>query len=156
MALHEHCISEAILCDLEPADKEDAIRQLVDALVEANAFSTRKGNAIAKEVIERERQASTGIGSGVAIPHARTKAVDRVMLSFGRVEGGFDFAATDGRKVQVMCLLLTPADAADEHLSAMKSIVAIVRDNYQCKRLIGCTTPESFVGLLKELDGVKS
>jgi len=156
MALHDQCIPEAFLCDLEPADKEDAIRQLVDALVGADVFTTRKGNAIAKEVIERERQASTGIGSGVAIPHARTKAVDRVILTFGRVAGGFDFAATDGRKVSVICLLLTPAAAADDHLAAMKSIVAIVRDNYQCKRLIGCKTPESFIGLLKELDGVKS
>ena len=140
MALHDQCIPEAFLCDLEPADKEDAIRQLVDALVGADVFTTRKGNAIAKEVI----------------PHARTKAVDRVILTFGRVAGGFDFAATDGRKVNVICLLLTPAAAADDHLAAMKSIVAIVRDNYQCKRLIGCKTPESFIGLLKELDGVKS
>jgi len=156
MALHQYCIQEAILCDLEPADKEDAIRQMVDALVEAKALTAKKGNAIAKEVIERERQASTGIGGGVGIPHARTKLVDRVVLSFGRVPDGFDFAATDGEKVRVVALLLTPRDSTDDHLAAMRAIVGIVRDNYQCKRLIGCKTPESFVGLLKERDGVKS
>jgi len=156
MGLHQHCIQEAILCDLEPADKEDAIRQLIDALVAADVLTTRKGNAIAKEVIERERQASTGIGGGVGIPHARTKGVDRVVLTFGRVPDGFDFAAVDGERVRVIVLLLSPADAAEDHLAAMKSIVGIVRDNYQCKRLIGCKTADSFIDLLKELDGVKS
>ena len=156
MALHEYCIPEAILIDLEPADKEDAIRQLIDALVKAKALTAKKGNAIATEVVERERQASTGIGGGVGIPHARSSHVDKVMLSFGRVPGGFDFAATDGEKVRVVALLLSPTEATDEHLAAMKAIVSIVRDSYQCKRLIGCTSPASFVDLLKELDGVKS
>jgi len=156
MALHEHCIPEAILCDLEASDKEDAILQMVYALVEAGALGPKKGKAIGKEIIERERQATTGIGNGVGIPHARSEHVDRILLSFGRVDEGLDYAAVDGRRVRVLVLLISPKDATDEHLSAMKSIVGIVRDGYQCKRLIGCRSPESFVDLLKELDGVKS
>ena len=154
MTLHEHCISDAIICDLEPADKEDAIRQLVDSLVEAKALDAKQGTAICKEIIERERKASTGIGNGVGIPHARSKHVDRVIMTFGRIDGGFDFAATDGQRVKVLCLLITPKDSTDEHLAAMKGIVGIVRDSYQCKRLVGCKSAESFVDLLRELDGV--
>ena len=154
MSLHEYCIPEAILCDLEPADKEDAIRQLVDALVEAKALDAKQATAINKEIIERERKASTGIGNGVGIPHARSAHVDHVILSFGRIQGGFDFAATDGQRVRVLALLITPKAATDEHLAVMKGIVGIVRDNYQCKRLLGCKTAESFVDLLRELGGV--
>ncbi|MHC4952685.1 MAG: PTS sugar transporter subunit IIA [Planctomycetota bacterium] len=156
MALHEYCIPESILCDLEPADKEDAIRQMIDALVVAKALTAKSGTAIGKEVIERERQASTGIGNGVGIPHARTDLVKKVVLTFARVPDGFDYAATDGQRVRILCLLLSPKSATNEHLAAMKSIVSIVRDNYQCKRLIGCKSPESFIDLLRELDGVKS
>ena len=156
MALHEYCIPEAILCDLEPADKEDAIRQLIDSLVAAKALTAKNGTAIGKEVIERERQASTGIGNGVGIPHARTELVDKFVLTFGRIPDGFDYAATDGQRVRVLCLLLSPKSATDDHLATMKAIVNIVRDNYQCKRLIGCKTAESFIDLLRELDGVKS
>ena len=129
MALHEYCIPKAILPELEAADKEDAIRQLIDALVDAKALTRKKGDAIAKEIIDRERQATTGIGNGVGIPHARSK------------------------HVKVLVLLVSPKDDTDEHLAAMKSIVNIVRDGYQCKRLIGCRSAESFVDLLKELDG---
>jgi mannitol/fructose-specific phosphotransferase system IIA component (Ntr-type) len=156
MALHEYCIPKAILPDLEAADKEDAIRQLVDALVEAKALTEKKGKAVCKEILERERQATTGIGTGVGIPHARSSHVDKILLTFGRVDEGLDYAAVDGARVRVLVLLISPKDATDEHLAAMKSIVGIVRDSYQCKRLIGCRSAESFVDLLKELDGVKS
>lgn len=156
MALHDYCIPQAILPDLEAADKEDAIRQLVDALVEAKALTAKKAAAVSKEIIERERQATTGIGNGVGIPHARSENVDRILLTFGRVEDGVDYAAVDAQPVRVLALLISPKDATDEHLAAMKSIVGIVRDGYQCKRLIGCRSADSFVDLLKELDGVKS
>lgn len=156
MALHEYCTPEAILPDLDAADKEDAIRQLIDALVASKALTAKQGTAIGKEIIDRERQATTGIGNGVGIPHARSKHVDRVFLSFGRIDTGIDYAAVDGERVRVLVLLISPKDSTDEHLAAMKAIVGIVRDGYQCKRLIGCKTAESFVDLLKELDGVKS
>jgi len=156
MALHEYCIPQAILPDLDAADKEDAIRQLVDALVEAKALTAKKAAAVSKEIIERERQATTGIGNGVGIPHARSENVDRILLTFGRVEDGVDYAAVDAQPVRVLALLISPKDATDEHLAAMKGIVGIVRDGYQCKRLIGCRSADSFVDLLKELDGVKS
>ena len=156
MALHEYCIPDAILCDLDAADKEDAIRQLVDALVASKALTAKKGTAIAKEIIDRERQATTGIGNGVGIPHARSGNVDKVLLSFGRIDGGIDYSAVDGERVRVLVLLISPKKATDEHLAAMKSIVGIVRDGYQCKRLVGCKSAESFVDLLRELDGVKS
>jgi mannitol/fructose-specific phosphotransferase system IIA component (Ntr-type) len=156
MALHEYCIPKAILPDLDAADKEDAIHQLIDALVDAKALTRKKADAIGKEIIDRERQATTGIGNGVGIPHARSKHVDKILLSFGRIEEGLDYAAVDGSRVRVLVLLISPKDATDEHLAAMKSIVNIVRDGYQCKRLIGCRSAASFVDLLKELDGVKS
>ncbi|MHC4938804.1 MAG: PTS sugar transporter subunit IIA [Planctomycetota bacterium] len=156
MALHEYCIPGAILPELEAADKEDAIRQMVDALVSAKALTAKKADAIGKEIIERERQATTGIGNGVGIPHARSDNVDKIILTFGRVDTGIDYAAVDGERVRVLVLLVSPKDATDEHLAAMKSIVGIIRDGYQCKRLIGCRSAESFVDLLKELDGVKS
>ena len=154
MALHEYCVPEAILCDLEASDKEDAIHQMVDALVKAKALTKKKGEAVMAEVIGRERQATTGIGNGVGIPHARTDEVKKVILTFGRIPEGIDYAAVDGGRVRVMALLLSPKSATEEHLAAMKSLVSIVRDGYQCKRLVGCPTAESFVDLLKELDGV--
>jgi len=151
MALSEHLVKDAILCDLEVADKEDAIRQLVDALVAAKAIPKTRASAVAEEIISRERSATTGIGGGVAVPHARSEQVKSLILAIGRVPGGLEFGAVDGDKVRVIVLLLSPKGDRDLHLKAMKSVVQIVRDPYQCKRLLGCSTAESFIDLLSEL-----
>ncbi len=151
--LHECVRAEAILCQLEAGDKEDAIGQLIDALVLAKTLTKPKAAKVRAEVLEREAQASTGIGRGVGIPHAKSEQVKGVLLAIGRIPGGIDFGAVDGERVRIVLLLVSPASDNDAHLAAMRKIVGIVRDSYQCKRLLGCTTPESFLGLLKELDG---
>ena len=151
MALAEYCVKDAILTDIEVADKEDALRQLVDALAAAKAVPKAKRNAVADEIIERERQATTGIGSGVGVPHARSDHVKQIALAIARVPEGIDYGAVDGERVRVMLLLISPKAQHEAHLAAMKAIVQIVRDSYQCKRLLGCSTPESFVDLLAEL-----
>jgi len=153
MSLREYASPEAILCDLEASGKEDAVRQLVDALVEAKSVPKTKGSAIYKEVIERERQATTGIGKGIGIPHARSAHAKRVALAIGRVPAGMDFGAVDGERVRVILLLISPKEATDEHLAAMKKIVSIARDAYQRARLTSCNTPESFLELLAEIGG---
>lgn len=152
MALREYCNPDAILCDLEAGDKEDALRQLVDALAEAKLIPKTKASSIRKEIIERERQATTGIGHGVGVPHARSSNVKHIAIAIGKVPGGINFGAVDGERVKVILLLVSPVDKTDEHLKAMKSIVSLVRDPYNCKRLLGCTTPQSFLDLFEELD----
>lgn len=151
MGLAQHIVKDAILCDLEVVDKEDAICQLVDALVAAKAIPKTKASAVAEEIISRERSATTGIGSGVGVPHARSEQVKSLILAIGRVPGGLEFGAVDGDKVKVIVLLLSPKADRELHLGAMKSIVSIVRDPYQCKRLLGCSTPVSFLDLLDEI-----
>ena len=125
----------------------------MDALAVAKAIPKTKSGMIRDEIIERERQATTGIGKGVGIPHARSAHAKNLVLAVGRVPEGIPFGAVDGERVRVILLLVSPQDHTEEHLAAMKSIVKIVRDPYQCKRLHGCRTPDSFVDLFAELDG---
>jgi mannitol/fructose-specific phosphotransferase system IIA component (Ntr-type) len=155
MSLRDYCNPDAILCELEAADKEDAIRQLVDVLVEAKSVPKTKGSLIYREVIERERQASTGIGKGIGIPHARSQHAKKISMAIGLTGSGIDFSAVDGERVRVILLLVSPKDNTDEHLAAMKEIVTIARDAYQRQRLLGCRSPESFLELLAEIGGQK-
>ncbi len=153
MLLHECVRAEAILCQLEAADKDDALTQLVDALVVAKALTRAKATKVRAEVFEREAQGSTGIGRGVGIPHAKSEHVKSLLMAIGRIPGGIDFGAVDGERVRIVVLIISPLSDPAAHLAAMQKVVGIVRDAYQCKRLLGCTTPASFLGLLKELDG---
>jgi len=152
MALRDYCSPDAIDCDLDAADKEDALRQLVDLLAASGAFPKTKISTIRNDIIERERRASTGIGNGVGVPHARTGAVKKIALAIGRVPDGIDFGAVDGDRVRVILLMVSPEDSTDEHLAAMKAIVTMVRDPYQCRRLLSCESPESFLDLIEEND----
>lgn len=156
MTLKDYCVAGAILPNLDAADKEDAIRQLIGALAAAKAIPKAKTEAILKEVVERERQATTGIGRGVGVPHARSAHVKQIVLAIGRVPRGVEFGAVDGERVKVVMLLISPKEGNAEHLAAMKSIVAIARDPYQRQRLISCGTAESFLDLLTEIGGPKA
>ena len=153
MRLSDYCKPKAVLPDLEVVDKEDAIRQLVSALVSARVIKKPLSSKILDEILAREGQATTGIGHGVGIPHARSEHVEKVVMAMGRVDEGVDFGAVDGERVRIILLLISPKAKNDEHLAAMKAIVKIVRDPYQCKRLHGCRSPESFLDLIGELDG---
>jgi mannitol/fructose-specific phosphotransferase system IIA component (Ntr-type) len=153
MALAEYCVRDAILPEMDVDDKEEAVRLLVDALVKAKAIPKTKGPAISAEIVERERQATTGIGNGVGIPHARSDNAKKLTIAIGRVPSGIPYGAVDGERVRVIILLVSPKSKTDEHLAAMKSIVKIVRDPYQCKRLLGCSTPDSFMDLIAEIGG---
>ncbi|MGH7162167.1 MAG: PTS sugar transporter subunit IIA [Planctomycetota bacterium] len=154
MALRAYCTPESVLCDLEAGDKEDALRQLVDALLAAKAIPSKpKAGLVLKEVVQRERQASTGIGRGIGIPHARSTHVKEIAVAIGRIPGGLDYGAIDGERVWVLILLVSPVAKTDEHLAVMKTIVRMARDPYHCKRLHACSTPQSFLDLIEELDG---
>ena len=156
MTLKDYCVPAAILPNLDAADKEDAIRQLVAALTAAKAIPKPKTDAVLKEVVERERAASTGIGRGVGIPHARSAHVKQIVLAIGRIPRGVEFGAVDGERVRLVLLLISPKENNDAHLAAMKSIVTIARDPYQRQRLISCASAESFLQLLAEIGGPKA
>ena len=117
MSLSDYCVKDAILCSLELQDKEDGIRQLVDALAAAKAFPKTRAPKVLKEVVERERQATTGIGNGVGVPHARSTHVKKTVMAIGRVSGGIEFGAVDGERVRVILLLVSPENKRDEHLA---------------------------------------
>ena len=152
MPLHEYCSTDAVLCSLEASDKQDALYQLVDALVASKAIPKTRSDAIRQEILDRESQASTGIGRGIGIPHARSDNVKKIVMAIGRIPDGMEFGAIDGELVRVILLLVSPKDKTDEHLAAMKAIVSIARDPYNSKRLQGCDTPQSFLDLLKEVE----
>jgi len=156
MTLKDYCVAGAILPNLDAADKEDAIRQLVGALAAAKAIPKTKTDAVLREVVERERSASTGIGRGVGIPHARSAHVKQIVLAIGRVPRGVEFGAVDGERVRIILLLVSPKEGNDAHLAVMKSIATIARDPYQRQRLISCATAESFLDLLAEIGGPKA
>jgi fructose-specific phosphotransferase system IIA component len=111
---------------VESKDKESAIIELVDLLDENGLLPDR--DAALEAVITREKTRSTGIGSGIAIPHGKCKAVKELVMTIGIAPEGLDFQSVDGKPVKIIILLVSPLDQTGPHIQALASISRLMLD----------------------------
>lgn len=152
MKLSDIIVSDAIIPELKSATRDRAIEELVAAMAEAGAISKRSVKDAVTAVMARENQATTGIGKGIALPHAKTKAVRKVVGTIGRSSGGINFNALDSKPVYIVILLLSPQDNPDEHLQAMETIFKHVQRDIFRKFLRQSETTAAIAELIKEAD----
>jgi len=143
---------EAVVNDLQASDRDGAITELVSSLGEAGKLGKRKCEEITAEVIKRENEASTGVGKGVAMPHAKHKSVKNVIATVGISKVGIDFFALDKQPVYSVFLLISPVDKPDKHLEAMESVFKHLQQEKFRKFLRQCDSAEKVEDLLREAD----
>ena len=97
---------------------------------------------------ERERLGSTGFGDGVAIPHGKLAALDRVYALVARLAAPIDYKAIDGREVDLVFLLLSPPDAGAEHLKSLAAVSRLVRHAGVVEKLRGARTRDALAAVL--------
>ena len=95
-------------------------------------------------------EGTTGIGAGVAVPHAKTALVKELLVAVGLSRTGIDFSAVDGDPVHVIFLIAAPPEATAEYLALMKWVVSLTRSKYWMKLIRACKTPEALVSVLEE------
>lgn len=142
MKLGEIIPEGCVLDDLKSAQKEDVIKEMVAALVSAGKVDEVSSKKVIKALMDREELGSTGIGAGVAVPHAKHDSVSDLVGVLGRSKKGINFDALDGEPVHVLFLLLSSKSASGAHLEALAYISRLVRD-------------EKWVRFLKEAKDVK-
>lgn len=103
---------------------------------------------ILASLIEREKLGSTGFGQGVAIPHGKIDGIDRVYGLFARVAEPVDFKAIDGRKVDLVFLLLSPPDAGANHLKALASVSRVARNATTLEKMRGARSRDALAAVL--------
>lgn len=108
----------------EAASRKQAIHVLCEALAEATGIA---GRTIEDAVMERERLGSTGVGEGVAIPHARLSGLASPVGGFLRLAQGVDFEAIDDRPCDLVFMLLAPDGAGADHLRALAQVSRFFR-----------------------------
>ena len=145
-------VTDAIIAELTAKTRDGAIRELAEALVAAGAIARKNVEDIIKAVLVREAQATTGIGKGVALPHAKIKGLNKPIGTIGCSSDGIDFAALDSKPVYSVILLLSSPDNPDEHLQAMEAIFKHVQRDIFRKLLRQSQTAEAIVELIREAD----
>jgi len=143
---------EATVAQLQASGRDDAIKEIILSLVNAGKLKKSVSKDIAKAIIKRENEASTGMGKGVAIPHVKHKSVKEVIGVVGVSSVGIDFLALDKQPVHSVILLISPEDNPDEHLVTMEYIFKNLQQEMFRKFLRQCSESEHVKDLLLEAD----
>ncbi len=140
----------AISANLKSTDKEGVIGELVDLLVKVKEIKNR--DEIIKALLEREALGSTGIGQGIAIPHAKSDSVKDLVAAFGLSRKGVSFDALDGEQVYIFFLLVAPTDSAGPHLKALARISRLLKDKYLRQTLRNAKDERDVLRIMREED----
>lgn len=131
---------------LKGKDKTSVISELID-LLDANRLLLDKKNA-AEAVFMREQTRSTGIGSGIAIPHGKCRGVRELVMALGIAHEPIDFESVDGKPASIIILLVSPADQTGPHIQALAKISKLMLDEQFRQTLANARTADEVYQLL--------
>lgn len=152
MKLLDFLLTEATIDDLAAREKAEGVKEMVAKLVEVEALEKKQLKPVTEAVMARESLGSTGIGKGVAVPHAKHRAVTKVTGLVALSRSGVEFAAIDGELVHLLFLVVSPPDKPAEHLQALERIAVLLRDENLSKFLKRARNREEVAELLAEAD----
>ncbi|MBN2226876.1 MAG: PTS sugar transporter subunit IIA [candidate division Zixibacteria bacterium] len=150
MKLSKFCSEDLITFDVKSTDKDSVLRELVDLAAKSNLV--KDADELVKDIQEREELVTTGVGYGVAFPHAKTKATKGIVIAFGRSDAGIDFDAMDHRPVHLFFLIAAPEDAIGAHLNVMARLSYIMKSEENREKMMKVTSPGE---LLQMIDTVE-
>jgi len=135
-----------IVLDLKADTKEGVIRELLETMA-GNGRIDDLEMAFA-DVLERERSMSTGMQNGIALPHAKTDAVQTIAAAIGLKRGGVEFQSLDGKPATIIVLLATPRKNPGAHIQFLAGIGAALRDESRREQILAATSAEEVVRLI--------
>jgi PTS system nitrogen regulatory IIA component len=136
-----------VIPNLRVTSKRQALQELARR---AATLTGEDEHKIFESLWEREQLGSTGIGNGTAVPHGRIPGLKRAITLFARLEKPLDFDAIDSQPVDLIFLLLTPADAGADHLKALARISRLLRNRAMCAKLRGTESADAIYALLTD------
>ena len=149
MLLSEFLDFDAIKTALPAGNKRSALQQLAQLAAQRLGADAP---AILASLTEREQLGSTGFGQGVAIPHGKVEGLTRIYGQFARLSEPVDYKAIDGRKVDLVFLLLSPPEAGADHLKALAAVSRVIRDGSTLEKMRGARSRDALAAVLLGAD----
>ncbi len=139
---------ELIFPELPGSDRAEVLRAFSDRLARLGIVKNAEG--LCERLLEREGLGSTGIGSGVAIPHCKIEGLKRVILAVGTSREGIDYGAADGKPVKLFFLVVSPPDSPAEHLQSLAAVSRWLKGNRRVERILALGDAEAIFRALAE------
>ena len=148
MALFELVEVDVVKTPLKSKKKNDVIKELVKILKDSGKIKDSK-KAI-KAVLEREELSSTGLGEGIAIPHAKSDIVKELTIAIGLAPKGIDFDSLDDMPSTIFFLILAAPDQTGPHLQALTEIANITKNKKFCNAILNASNSKEVVELFSK------
>ncbi|HVC56624.1 MAG TPA: PTS IIA-like nitrogen regulatory protein PtsN [Stellaceae bacterium] len=136
-----------VIAQLRAGNKRQALQEIARRAAAMTGLAERQ---IYDVLAERERLGSTGIGQGIAIPHGKLAELPGLCGVFARLERPIPFEAVDDKPVDLVFVLLAPAQAGAEHLRALARVSRLLRDATTCQKLRGTDNADALYALLTD------
>jgi fructose-specific phosphotransferase system IIA component len=150
MKLSKFCDERLVIFNMKASTKNEAISELVALAGTSNMIKDEQ--QLLQDVKEREELVTTGVGYGVAFPHAKTKSAKGIVIAFGRSDKGIGFDAMDHKPVQLFFLIAAPEDAIGAHLNVMARLSYLMKSEENREALLEATSPGDVLTLIDKLD----
>lgn len=152
MKLSQALAPSRVIPSMAAKNRWEAIEELLNAMVADGTVTQANRQEVLDALLAREKSISTGIGFGVAIPHASTPAIAQVALAAGLSSGGIQFDALDGKPVHIVVLFLVPAPQYQDHLKTLATISRLVNQKGFRKELERAKTSEEIFKVFSSKD----
>ncbi len=147
MSLIDLVQEKIVRIPLVSTDKPDVLRELVAILKDAGEIEDY--DAVLRAICEREEKLSTGLESGIAVPHGKTEAVSTLKLALGIAPQGIDFASIDRQPSKLFFMLVAPPNQSGPHVEALAEIVKLVQSKAFCRAVTAAKDAHEVVELIK-------
>lgn len=151
MRITDLLTEDTIVLDLNARTKKEVIEELVDVLEKTGKLHNRQ--TFIEAIFAREAQSTTGIGEGIAIPHAKTKAVRTPAVVFGRSKEGIDYDSLDGKRSHLFFMIAAPEGANNTHLEALSRLSTLLMDASFRSKIENASTKQQIIQAIQEKEG---
>ena len=148
--ISEIVLSDGVVLDVQNTEKIAVIKELAQILIGKNIVSNP--DEFFSAILRRENLESTGIGQGVAIPHARTSAVKNIAIVFGRSKTGVDFSSLDGQPSHLIFLIAAPEDKKTEYIMTLARLSKLLRKNDARNRLMNAAHSQEVIETITQYE----
>ncbi len=150
MKLSKFCEEHLINFNLAGTTKNEVIEELVELAAKSKLVKDKA--LLLKDIVTRENLVTTGVGYGVAFPHAKTKATRGIVIAFGRSDRGVDFNAMDRKPVNLFFLIAAPEDAIGAHLKVMAHLSFLMKSEKNREKLMTVKSPGELLQILDTIN----
>ncbi|MDQ0208327.1 PTS fructose transporter subunit IIABC [Alkalicoccobacillus murimartini] len=153
MKISELLKKDTMILNLKASTKDAVIDELVNKLSQAGRLNDKQ--AYKEAILAREAQSTTGLGEGIAIPHAKTSAVRTPAIGFGRSKAGIDYEALDGQPSQLFFMIAASEGANNEHLATLSRLTTFLMDDEFRQTILHASTEEEILSAIDQKDAEK-